>query len=117
MPYFALIIMFYHVKIACYQRVRRWRQGARGGGGFGGGVCVIGARGGGGMWSCGGGDGDGGSCRSPSSIFLEKPLEREFTPFFLQMMARVYGGVLFPLIEPKWAERGKGPLEAYDTKA
>ena len=71
-------------------------KGACGGGGFGGGICVIGARGGGGIgggtWSCGGVDGGRGSCRSPSSIFLEKPLEREFTPFFLQMTARVWGG-------------------------
>ena len=55
--------------------------GARRGGGF------CGRRGGGTM-ICG--DGGGGSWSS-SLIFLEQPLEREFTPFFLQMMARVCG--------------------------
>ena len=58
---------------------------ARGGGGLGGGRS-------GGTWSCSGSDG-----RSPSSIFLEQPLEREFTPFFLQITARVCGGSL-PLL-------------------
>ena len=47
----------------------------------------IGARGGGGVGGGRGGGGGGG--RSPSSIFREQPLEREFTPFFLQMMSRV----------------------------
>ena len=61
--------------------------GARGGSGLSGGRD-------GGTWSCGG------SGRSPSSIFLEQPLEREFTPFFLQMTARVCGG-------------GGGPLPSY----
>ena len=77
---------------------------------------MIGARGGGGLsgrcdggsWSSGGGDGGGGG-RSPSSIFLEQPLEREFTPFFLQMTARVCGGVPSPLIEPIMGREGKGP--------
>ena len=55
---------------------------ARGGSGFGGGH-------GGGTLECGGG---GGGAWSPSLIFLEQPLERENTPFFLQMMARVCGG-------------------------
>ena len=76
---------------------------------------MIGARGGGsGTWSCGGGDGGG---RSHSSIFLEQPLEGEFTPSFLQMMARVCvcvgggggGGVPSPLIEFKMGQEGKGP--------
>ena len=63
------------------------------------------------------GGGGGGGSRSPSPIFLEQPLEREFTPFFLQMMARVCGGVPSPLIEPKkWAKRRKGPLEAHNPK-
>ena len=61
---------------------------ARGGGGLDGGR-------GGGMWSCSGGDG--GGDRSPSSIFREQPLEKEFIPFFLQMTARVFGGSL-PLL-------------------
>ena len=76
-------------------------------------VSLVGARGGGGTRLCCGG-------RSPSSIFLEQPLQREFTPFFLQMMARVCegGGVgSFPLLlSPKWTERGKGPLEAHNPK-
>ena len=84
-------------------------MGTRRGGGLSGG------RGGGTMacsGSCGGGR-DGGWSSSP--IFLEQPLEREFTPFFLQMTARVLGGgVPSPLIEPIVGERGKGPLEAHN---
>ena len=71
---------------------------ARGGGGLGG-------RHGGDTWKCGGGD----NGRSPSSIFLEQPLERENTPFFLQMTTRVCGGVPSPLIEPKMDRETKGP--------
>ena len=65
-------------------------MGTRRGGGLSGG------RGGGTMACSGsGGDGrDGGWSSSP--IFLEQPLEREFTPFFLQMTARVWGGGPFP---------------------
>ena len=74
---------------------------ARGGGGLGGGHD-------GGTRSCSGGGGRGGSGRSLSLIFLEQPLEREFTPFFLQMMTRVCGGVPSPLIEPKMGREGKG---------
>ena len=63
------------------------------GGGLGGGHD-------GGTWSCGGGGGGGGGGWSPSSIFLEQPLEREITLFFVQMTARVCGGgVPSPLIE------------------
>ena len=61
------------------------------------------------MWSCSDG-GCGG--RSPSSIFLEQPLERDFTPFFLPMTARVCGGgerIPTPLIEPKMGREGNGP--------
>ena len=58
--------------------------GARSGGGHRGG-------GGGGTEACGGGYGGGGGW-TPSPAFLERPLEREITPFFLQMMARVCGG-------------------------
>ena len=47
---------------------------------------MIEARGGGGL------GGGGGGAWSPSSIFLEQPLERENTLFFLQMTARVCGG-------------------------
>ena len=53
----------------------------------------------GGTEACGGGGGDDGGW-TPSLAFLEQPLERESTPFFLQMTARVCGGVPSPLIEP-----------------
>ena len=69
-----------------------------------------GRRGGGGTEACGGGGGggdDGGW--TPSPAFLEQPLERESTPFFLQMTARVCGGVPSPLIEPIMGREGKGP--------
>ena len=75
-------------------------KGARRGGGRSGG------RGGGGG---GGGGGDRGGGWSSSPIFLEQPLEREFTPFFLQMTARVCGGVPSPLIEPITGRERKGP--------
>ena len=75
---------------------------ARGGGGLGGGH-------GGGTCRCGGGGGGGGGGWSPSLIFLEQPLERGFPPFFLQMTARVCGGVPSPLIEPIMGREGKGP--------
>ena len=55
-----------------------------------------------------GGGGDDGDW-TPSSAFLEQPLEREITPFFLQMTARVCGGVPSPLIEPIISREGKGP--------
>ena len=57
---------------------------------------MVGARSGGGgdgTEACGGGSGGGGW--TPSPAFLEQPLERESTPFFLQMMAKVCGGVPF----------------------
>ena len=54
---------------------------------------MAGARSGGGR-RCGGGGGGG---WTPSPAFLEQPLEREITPFFLQMTARVCGGSL-PLL-------------------
>ena len=75
---------------------------ARGGGGLGGGH-------GGSTWWSGGGGGGGGGGWSPSLIFLEQPLEMENTPFFLQMTARVCGGVPSPLIEPIMGQEGKGP--------
>ena len=62
--------------------------GARSGGGRRGG-------GGGGTEACGGGGSHGDW--TPSPVFLEQPLEREITPFFLQMTARVCGGSL-PLL-------------------
>ena len=68
--------------------------GARSGGG---------RRGGGGTEACGGGG------WTPSLAFLEQPLEREIAPFFLQMIARVCGGVPSPLIEPIMGREGKGP--------
>ena len=75
---------------------------ARGGGGFGGGHS-------GGTLDCGGSGGGGGGGWSPSLIFLEQPLERENSLFFLQMTARVCGGVPSPLIEPIMGREGKGP--------
>ena len=73
---------------------------------------MVKARGGGGhngdTWRCGGGGGG----WSPSLIFLEQPLKREETPFFLQMTARVCGGgggVPSPLIEPIMGRERKGP--------
>ena len=44
-----------------------------------------------------------------SQAFLEQPLERESTPFYLQMTARVCGGVPSPVIEPIMGREGKGP--------
>ena len=78
-------------------------DGSDGGGGGNGDVLMVGAwssggSGGNGTDACGGGD-DGGWTSSPT--FFEQPLEREELLFFSQMMARVCGGVPFPLIEPK----------------
>ena len=53
--------------------------------------------------------GDGGDGWTPSPAFLEQPLEREIISFFLQMTARVSGGVPSPLIEPIMGREGKGP--------
>ena len=64
---------------------------------------------GGGTMACNGGGGGGGGGRSSSPIFLEQPLESEFTPFFLQMMARVCGLIPSPLIEPIVGRERKGP--------
>ena len=75
--------------------------GARSGGGRRGG-------GDGGTEACDGGVGDDDGW-TPSPAFLEQPLERESTPFFLQMTARVCGGVPSPLIEPIMGREGKGP--------
>ena len=85
------------------RRRRRRRVGDDGGtmvcGGSGdnGDVLVAGARsGGGGGWT-------------PSLAFREQPLEREETPFFSQMTARVCGGgVPSPLIEPIMGREGEG---------
>ena len=78
--------------------VEAWGRRRRGDDGE---VSVAGARSGGGRCggaggtdACGGGGGDGGW--TPSPAFLEQPLERESTPFFHQMMARVWGGGPFP---------------------
>ena len=67
------------------------------------------------MRACGDGGGGGNGSWTPSSIFLEHSLEREFTRFFLQMTARVCGGGgSLPLLQSRgWAERGKGSLEAH----
>ena len=70
---------------------------------------MAGARSGGGH--CGGGSGSDDGW-TPSPAFLEQPLEREITPVFLQMTARVCGGgggVPSPLIEPIMGPEGKGP--------
>ena len=73
---------------------------ARGGDGLGG-------RHGGGTWWCGGnGSGEGGGW-SPSLIFLEQPLERENTPIFLQMTARVCGGGPFSSYRAQNGLRGE----------
>ena len=67
-------------------------------------VSVAGKKSGGGRR----GGGDGGW--TPSPAFLEQPLEKESTPFFLQMTARVLGGgVTSALIEPIMGREGKGP--------
>ena len=71
--------------------------GARSGGGRRGSGC-------GGTEACGGGGG-----WTPFPAFLEQPLEREITLFFLQMTARVCGGGPSPLIEPIMGREGKGP--------
>ena len=52
--------------------------------------------GGGGTKACGGGGSGGDGGWTPSPAFLKQPLEREITPFFRQMTARVCGGS-FPL--------------------
>ena len=57
---------------------------------------VAGARSGGGRRG-GGTEACGGDGWTPSSAFLEQPLEREITPFFIQITARVCGGSL-PLL-------------------
>ena len=89
-----------------------WRQhdgilvaGARSGGGHRGGGGGTEACDGGSTEACDGGgteacDDGGGGGWTPSLALLEQPLERENTPFFLQMTARVCGGVPSPLIEP-----------------
>ena len=78
------------------------RDAARGGGGSGNG-------GSDGTLACDGGDSSGDGGWTPSSTFLEQSLKREFTPFFLQVTAKICGGVAFPLIEPKLGQEGKGP--------
>ena len=70
---------------------------------------MAGARSGGGRHGGGGGTEACGGGWTPSPAFLEQPLEREITPFFLQMTARVCGGVISPLIEPIMGREGKGP--------
>ena len=72
--------------------------GARSGGGRRGGS-------GGGTEVCGGGGGGGGW--TPSPAFLEQPLEREITPFFLQMTARGLWGGPFPSYRAHNGPRGE----------
>ena len=57
----------------------------------------------------GGGGGGGGGGWFPSLSFREQPLEMKGVPFFLQMTARVCGGVPSPLIEPLLGQERKGP--------
>ena len=88
-------------------RRRRWRQRQRHwqrprGQGRGGGGGSTDAYGGGGSSGVDGG-------WTPSPTLREQPLEREETPFFSQMTARVYGVVHSPLIKPKMSQEGKGP--------
>ena len=72
------------------------------------GILVAGARTGGGRR--GGGTEACGCGWTPSPAFLEQPLERESTLFFLQMTARLcVGGVPSPLIEPIMGREGEGP--------
>ena len=83
--------------------------GSSGDGGDGGGnddVLMVGARSGGssGTDACGGG-GNGGW--TPSPTFSEQPLEREETPFFSQMMARVCGRIPFPSYRAQGGLRGE----------
>ena len=71
---------------------------------------MVGARSGGGRrggGGSGGGDGGGDSGWTPSPAFLEQPLEREITPFFLQMTARVCGGGPFPSYRAHNGPRGE----------
>ena len=71
------------------------------------------ARSGGGRRGDGGGDGTeasdggGGDGWTPSPAFLEQPLERESTTFFLQMTARVCGGGPFPSYRAHNRPRGE----------
>ena len=62
------------------------------------------AQGGRGSSVCGGGGDDG---WIPTSTFLEKSLEREFTPFFLLMTAIVCGGGPFPSYRAQDGQRGE----------
>ena len=49
---------------------------------------------------------------------LEAVTQEGDLSFLSLMTARVCVGGSLPLLEsPKWAERGKGPLEAHDSKA
>ena len=68
--------------------------GARSGGGRrgGGGGTETCSGVSGGTEACSGGGGGGNGGWTPSLAFLEQPLEREITPFFLQMTARVCEG-------------------------
>ena len=80
------------------------------------GLLLWGARSGGDRRGDGGTEaGDSGGW-TPSPAFREQPFEMEETPFFSQMTARVFGGSLPLLWSPKWAGRGKGPLEAHNPK-
>ena len=98
------------------ERMAVRRSGGGGGGGGGlrrrrledGGVAKMGRRTVAGARSGGGRRGGGGGW-TPSPAFLEQPLEREITPFFVQMTARICGGVPSPLIEPIMGRDGKGP--------
>ena len=100
MPNFALIIMFSHVKIACYQSGQGEVVTAAAG------VAVA--------------------CRRAAAATAVSLLPRSSsschssrrTLLFSNDGYGLLGGVVpSPLIEPRWAERGKGPLKAHDPKA
>ena len=63
--------------------------------------------GGGGTKACGGGGSGGDGGWTPSPAFLKQPLEREITPFFRQMTARVCGGGPFPSFRAHNGPRGE----------
>ena len=68
---------------------------------------MAGARSGGGRRGGSSGGSSGGGGWTPSPTFLEQPLERESTPFFLQMTDRVCGGGPFPSYRAHNGPRGE----------
>ena len=68
---------------------------------------MAGARSGSGRRGSGGDTEACGGDWTPSRAFLEQPLEREITPFFIQITARVYGGGPFPSYRAHNRPRGE----------